>query len=961
MGIVSDTFLQSFIQVLKKRAQRTPVEITDARWACRESAAVLTFFEPGTLRARAQTARVDAHMVLREDIMPAPGMPPSWFLLKTSVRREALQRLGSPTAWVEALAANPERSTDGFQRLYERWLAGTPPTFDEQSYQELTWSAQIASWLEGLAPDLPKVEVVHAMCQRRSVYALFSHLATDTFTGREGELDTLREFVGVLPAGTVGARLTRQMRHWLKISRRDPIVIEGKGGVGKSALLARLLNEHFGDEEILRFPFSYLAFDSPALRIEEPFTLLSECVRQLQLLHSERKDAFAAYQEVVALYRDRRAELEEKTQEAQTRSVRRSSLQRGEEDLYEAFARLVNDLSDNARGLPGTAGKRPFLLVLDTFEEAVFRGRERLIGLFHLLERLHEQCPTFRLLIFTRPPFLEPEDVRLKFTRAPLAELTATESELLLARLGVADPTVAKTVARQIGGNPLNLHLASRVLQSEEAGSGGIEGIKTRSYFFFSVGAEIVRGQLYARLLDHIHDARVRSLAHPGMILRKIDPALIQKVLSGPCEVNVADQADAEALCDALAQEHTLVQIEAPRLLRFRPDIRLPVLEFLRQDRPKQVREIHRAAADYYLGKDGPAERAEGIYHLLALEAESWQLDHHWRPEYGQHLASALEELPPRSQAWLASKLGLNLSDEVRAQASLADWEAITGRKVRDTLRHGRPDEALALLRERSERTHQSALFAYEAKVHIELRQFAEAERVLQKGIASMQQVPSPGRLAELSWLLSQVAELQGKHEQADVALAQAESIAAQIADPLARLQILLQRALLRQQTDLPGEPLESIRQRLAEQLRTMSIEDWHRERSLSRTAAMVLGPGYPELFTQVTSEVGFSESMDRALEKMFGMATKIPSLLGNALSQFNLKLILAAVPEISPESPNLGRLVREFSSRGMLQALAPLLKQLQQEVPLSLGGANLAGIEDYREAWEKELSSEAA
>jgi len=37
-----------------------------------------------------------------------------------------------------------------------------------------------------------------------------------------------------------------------------------------------------------------------------------------------------------------------------------------------------------------------------------------------------------------------------------------------------------------------------------------------------------------------------------------------------------------------------------------------------------------------------------------------------------------------------------------------------------------------------------------------------------------------------------------------------------------------------------------------------------------------------------------------------------------------------------------------------------PVLNRLLPTVPFSLGGSNLAGIEDYREAWENEIALES-
>lgn len=917
--------------------------ISEERWAYRQAAAVLTSFQFGTLRPVTiePSDRLPA-AILRDDVVEAPGERASGTLmLKTSVRREALSQLGTREKMLEALAFNSTRPQSKFQELFERWLRDEQPPLEQQSYLELTWSGQIVSWLEGLLPGLPAAGRVRELSNRRSVYALFEHLATESFTGREAELTKLREFMGVLPPSTLTDALLRQLREWVGTVGRKPLVVEGLGGIGKSALLARFLNEHLNVENERRFPFAYLALDSPSLRVEEPFTLLAECFRQLQLLHGDHTVALEKYSRNVGEYRLSRDQLDEKANTVQTRGARTDSLMDAEELLYYAFAELINDLSHPTTGTPELNSVIPFLLVLDTFEEAIFRGADRLIGLARLLRTLHRECPGFRLVVSMRQPFNPAAFPGLRFEPITLKELESRDARNLLIRLGVTDPKTAEAIAAQIGGNPLNLQLAARLAQSEVAGTRGIQGLRTSS-LFYSVSDEIIRGQLYARLLDHIHDERVRALAHPGMVLRKVTPEVVLYVLNDPCGVKIRDYAEAAQLCEELAREHTLVERDSGGGVRFRPDIRGPTLQLLRQDRPAQVRAIHEAAVRYYASRQTIPDRAEELYHRLALDEDPERLTGLWDSNFAQFLGSAVNELPPRAHAWLASKLGFDPSPEVRQRAELGDWEAFVGRRVRDSLRYGRAEAALRYLSERRERSANSPLYAYEAKALTALERFDKAGATLRIGIESMSAAPNRGRVAELLWLQSQISAARGAVEDADRSLVAAERIAERIADPLCLLQILVQRLLLRHGSANLPEPPEPIRERLATHLRGMRPEHFDRERSLARAAITLLGPSYAKLFIDVLTRTGFPP---QAWEQFRRWPRNEENGLGERLRNIGS---LEGVLHYGLENPAL------------LSSVLELLEAILSSLDLSLGASNLAGIDEYREPWETELATEA-
>lgn len=955
------SLLESLDARIAERAARRSIDISRERWAFRLAAAVLTSFNYAALRpvVDGDERLMDANpMVLLPDLIEAPGgREAGLYMLRTDIRRQALESLGGRARMLRALEANPKRSQDGFQKMFEAWQRGDAPSLKSQNYTELTWTAQIGSWLEGLLPDIPPLTEINRVLNRRSVYALFEHLATSTFTGRESELALLREHVGVLEPSARTDAVVRQLRSWLGITRKAPLVIEGIGGVGKSALLARFLTEHMHQEAAQQFPFAYLAFDSPTLKAEEPFTLIAEIFRQLRLLYPEPTPLFEDFNRAFEEYRNRRGALDERSNVKGGRRVRSAQLHDTEFGLYDHFAYLVNKLSE--RHGPDGVQFVPFLLVLDTFEEASFGGAERLIGFFEWLGALHKQCPRLRIVISMRPPALVKLPSALgKPADLHLSDLEPAAGALLLERLGVADAEVAKTIVRQIGGNPLNLTLAGRLLQKETAGSQGFDDLKTSSWFFFSVSDEVIRGQLYSRLLNHIHDKDVRRLAHPGMVLRRVTPEIILEVLSGPCGVSVKDISRADELFRALAKEHTLVQL-APgdRELSYRPDIRQPTLRLLQQERPQEVRAIHEAAVAYYGRRGKTSDKIELLYHLLAKDSEAWELDDHWQ-KAAVSLAPALDELPARAQAWLAAKLGRPLSEEMRLRATLEDWERSVASMARFALQHLEAERALSLMSERSDRSAASPLFALEAKAHVLMEDYSRAEEILGRGIDSISAGANRGRLAELLWLLAQVLETQERVLEADEILSRAERVTDGIADPLSRLQVLTQRLLLRRNISKElSDPAGPIRERLALVCSGLSDATMDRERTLVRTAIMLLGASYTAPFVAGLRVVGCGEVTAGQRETLAGDLFEWLERNPSETSSFQARVAELQEGQVDLESvlPSL------LEARSAWPVLLPALETILEAQSHSLEAANLAGLDAYREAWEFELTAEAA
>jgi tetratricopeptide (TPR) repeat protein len=922
-----------------------PPEVTEQCWSYREAAAVLLAFRPFALRpVDPRHESSNPYLVLYSDLVPAPGGRERMLMtLKPEVRREALLRLREPGSLQRALDANPLRERSEEQRLFESWLAGEPPALWEQSYTQVTLSSQFADWLEGVVPGLPHPDAVREALKEKTVVSSFEHLASKEFVGRQRELAALRDYVGVLPSSSGWERAQRVARQLLKLEEAPPLLLIGAGGVGKSALVGRFLLEHANLAPEARFPFAYLPFDNPLLRVSDPFTIVIEAVGQFERQFPGRDEFFATFRRYVESYRDLRGALSDRATNV-TPAQRVESADELNRQFYTTFGQLSRALSQR------DDTHTPTLLVLDTFEEVQHRDPEMLLGLWRMLGVVQTANPLLRVIISGRAPV---EDLAVNGRRATemrLQELGLEDRIALLERLGVADRKAAEAVARQVGGNPLTLRLAARVMQKEDVQPDGLTGLTTRKFFFFSVAEELIRGQLYMRVLNHIHDADVRKLAHPGMVLRRVTPEIIAQVLGPICGVDAAGEGRKEQLFEQLRAEHAVVRMEADGSLHYRPEIRGPMLKLLKQDRPAETRAIHEAAVAYYRAQEPNTlvDRGEELYHLAMLDEDPAALDSRWMEGAGDLLVESLDELPAPAAAWLASRMSLRIDPSVVAAATLEGWERYTGRKVRELLRYSEHRQALELLRERAERTPGSALAALEARVLYAVGRLSEALAVLDRGIESAPVGGNRGRLAEMLWLKAVILE-QGLNDlaAADKALEEAAEVAARIRSPLSRVQILTQRLALRERQ--PMSDPEPIRAALAEALAPLDEAQMEDERGVVRKAIGFLGARYPLTFLRALRVVGL---------------TGADGAVSGALAVLS-KYFAGEPPWKSPED------VHWWMLPGYLATLMPpgtepdhrLIDDLAAFIRQDTGtiaAVTLAGIEEYREPWEMESSPEA-
>ena len=699
------------------------------------AAAVLSTFDRATLRPAVNLAAPGGDDIIDLLANSTPvlyaGGKNRWKLL-TEIRRDILRALGGREAIQQALNANPERSRDDpVQGMFEAYVDGSAPPIGQQNAVQVAATFEVAQWLQDLDLQLgspvPDLDAILGRNDYLTLLQPFEALAGTNFAGRTRELQELRDYVGVLPPGSAKERVVRVARKVFRLHENPPLVIHGPGGMGKSALIARFIWEHTTIPDS-RFPFIYLDFDRASLRAEEPLTLLSEAVRQLGLQYEETR-----------VFADRvrstwQSELIHRSEDPVISTVSQVATSIGtstERDWLRCVADFASLLA-NVRDVSS-----PCLFVLDTFEEAQKRGNVVVASLCRFFELLQEAVPRLRLVVAGRVPLSVdgfPTDPH------PLGDFDEDAARLFLQKRGVQSPELIRTIIKRIGKSPLSLLLAATAVQQAQK-SGEAENLKLTGVRGAQLSESQIQGYLYRRILDHIQDEEVRRLAYPGLVLRRVTPDIIQKVLAVSCKVPVPDEAAAQDLFGRLAGEVTLVQFEDGALVH-RRDLRRIMLPLLRDSTAsKTACQIEDAAIGYYQALDGSIERAEEIYHRLSRHQPFSVIAERWTEDARPLLFNALDpdELGARERAWLLSRLdpSQRLDDEESVAADLETWEWDTEQKARQLLRRNRSAAALAAVRARSERSAGSLLYRAEADILQRMKRWDEARDVLEAGAES--------------------------------------------------------------------------------------------------------------------------------------------------------------------------------------------------------------------------------
>jgi hypothetical protein len=345
------------------------------------------------------------------------------------------------------------------------------------------------------------------------------------------------------------------------------------------------------------------------------------------------------------------------------------------------------DLLDEV--LARVAGR--LLVVLDTVEEAQRRGPSAMLAVAELVQQLVAH-PEVLVVLSGRARM--PEVLHLA-DEVELVGLAGADAIYLMVDMaeGAVDHPRAAALVDRFGTSPLTVRLVAALLAKTQGGDDPLFGLRAAN--------EQLDAELYLRILGHIKDPTVRALAHPGLVLRRVTPEIIRKVLAEACEIPT-DGLDEQALFTRLAAEPMLVDRPERDVLVHRQDVRAVMLPQILRDPKVDATAVQLAAIAYYRDRRDPAARTEELYHRLLLGQTREELEPRWDPRAAEQLAAAADELPQRSRVFLLSRLRTAFLDE--DDRRLLD-EAVWIEKVEPTatqlLARGGAAAALALLRER--------------------------------------------------------------------------------------------------------------------------------------------------------------------------------------------------------------------------------------------------------------------
>jgi hypothetical protein len=814
-----------------------------------DAAAVLAAFDPLALQPVGGDAKMPADLLewLRPRCEVATdSVETNRWALSLAERRKALKRLGTRERMKAALPVNRVYDDSALQRAFERVLQPEPIALATLARDALASLHTVHGWLVDILDGLPDPAAIDKVLSRKDLLAPMHRLTATGVVGREQELARLDRFVtGPAPVA--------------------PLFVHGPGGVGKSTLLARFILDQVETNDL---PVAYIDIDRPTIRPEYPQTLLLDALSQLQ----PQLDVPMPDIESVA----KKFEYERRRYD----SARH----------FESFSRDERATGIFANGLTQWAKGRTVLIVVDTFEEVQFLGPDVTESFLEFAFQLQGLAPIVRIVLSGRtlpieyvarvfpqvlqhvggslddpmPLVLIPEPQR-PVTLDVLDEQSARRLlRSCVTATGMTAPSERDLddIIRVVSRNPMCLKLAARLLREE-----GVAALREdRTALLTKLRAEKIQALLYGRILYHLHGEDVRKVAYPGLVVRRVNPAVLEKVLAGPCGLTFTPLRTPSMIVGDLAREAALVEVDpADGSLRHRPDVRRTMLEDLTDYIDASlVERIDTSAVAYYETQDGPIARAEEIYHRLRLRQPPATIAPRWSDAAGPRLKGALDELAAEQRLWLAERLGVTLDQSVRQSADQAAWEAQVARSADRYLQAQMPEKALQVLQERSARLPRSALFSVEAEAYRFLGQADNALAVARRGVESATAAGAIDMALELLLRMVVIDEGRENLQGAEQTLKEAMAVAAHSGNRLLRLRVAVTALRLHRQlrpdarddrAKLRGEACAMLDDEMLRKLRDQPV--------LLREAAAELAKDEPRLAAAAIETLGIEVSSD--------------------------------------------------------------------------------------------------
>jgi hypothetical protein len=698
----------------------------------RRRASVLVEFEPAWLgmTLTGSEERDAFARFLAEDAAPGPGSGsalPRW-RVSESVRVAAAAHgvAALRTSW-RALGHRPDHP---LQSMIDRLVGrGRPVELGRLKRSELEAVAQVSRWFDGAGAPIPPYADVDRRLRFELMMDPLRSVATEFFRDRQDER----------------AQLSEQRQ-------REVISIVGRGGIGKSALLAaHLLAESAAGTHVCSLSFDHRALDPNA-----PVGLVAEIARQLAL------QAAPASSRKLELLREEASHLALAGDSVSKVASRDLDLGGGR------WSGLLSDIARLARG--------PVVVVFDTLEEA--QRRDPSLGALRQVIRAASLLPDWRIIVSGRGN-VDGFTTTLPLKGLPPDDAVRLLADLLGGRAGLESvglkPADLAEIVRSTTTSPLCIRLAAGILKATKGDSGPLRDLDLQT--------GIVEGELYRRLLGYIEDPDVQKLAYPGLTLRRITPEIIREVLAHPLRVKIPTDDRARELFDALARESMLVDVLPDDVLLHRSDIRPLMLPRLQADNRQTVAAIHRSAIAYYVGRSDQVSHVQGLYHRLMREETPRTLNRYWHEDAESELYELWDELPPRAQEYLVRRrpeYAERLSADDLERVDESTRRVALEKQVRRCVSNGEVRGALDLLEKHRRRDGTSLVPLLELQVR-EL--VGDLSTALELGLGELKRCAKAGDLPGYVVAALHCARLEQRLGDVDRAGAELEALAARIKD----------------------------------------------------------------------------------------------------------------------------------------------------------------------------------
>ncbi|HEX6227754.1 MAG TPA: ATP-binding protein, partial [Chryseolinea sp.] len=466
--------------------------------------------------------------------------------------RNLILRALAPSGIRELLSKmNEGYRNDLIQVMFEKYVTDSAPTLDRQSMEELAATYTVAAWLKNCGINIPAEPIILANIKQRELLQPFVEL-TECFAGRQDKLAELSDYVDWLPKSSLVGSITSGFRNIINWHDKAPMMITGIGGVGKSTLVAKFILDQINYQKNQKLPFIYFDFDKPGLSVSNPIELAVDAFRQLALLFPESEQIFTEIRDHL---------VEEFIEKEEKSNIEYATQSRGSDRsvIYEKYAKQFSKEI--------AAIKRPVLVVLDSFEEIQYRASPaELNNLFSFIREVSNIIPRLRPVFVGRA---EAKYSGIEFDLLQLADFDQAAAEAFLYARGITDKKLQSSIYSKLGGQPLTLQLAANLVEKEKIKSTAeIEKIGSL------LDETLIQEVLVKRNLQHTHGGNAEKIAIPGILMRKINPDIIQKVLADPCGFKDLTKTEAETIFEDLKKESFLIASTGADI-KFRANLRI--------------------------------------------------------------------------------------------------------------------------------------------------------------------------------------------------------------------------------------------------------------------------------------------------------------------------------------------------------------------------------------------------